>query len=41
MNKTLENMTNNIDNKKFPCQHNKLDPLTARRVKFIPETLYR
>ena len=34
-------MTYLIDNKKFPCQHNKLDPLTARRVKLIPETLYR
>ena len=41
MNKTSDNMTYLIDNKTFLCQHNKLDPLTARRVKWIPETLYR
>ena len=41
MNKTSENMTDLIDNKKFLCQHNKLHPLTTRRGKWIPETLYR
>ena len=41
MNKTSENMTYLIDNKKFLCQHNKLHPLTARRGKWILETLYR
>ena len=30
-----------IDNKTFLCQHNKLHPLTARRGKWISETLYR
>ena len=34
-------MTYLIDNKTFLFQHNKLDPLTARRGKWIPETLYR
>ena len=34
-------MTYLIDNKKFLCQHNKLRPLTTRRVKWISETLYR
>ena len=41
MNTTLENMTYLIDNKKNMCQHNKLHPLTARRRKWIPETMYR
>ena len=41
MNKTSENMTYLINNKMFLCQHKKLDPLTARRGKWIPETLYR
>ena len=41
MNKTSENMTYLIDNKKFPCQNNKLHLLTSRRVKWISETLYR
>ena len=41
MNKTSENMSYLIDNKKFLCQHKKLYPLTARRVKWIPEILYR
>ena len=41
MNKTSENMTYLIDNKKFLCQHNKLHPLTARRGNWISETLYR
>ena len=41
MNKISENMTYLMDNKKFLCQHKKLDPLTARRGKWIPETLYR
>ena len=41
MNKTSDNMIYLIDNKTFLCQHKKLDPLTARRGKFIPETLYR
>ena len=41
MNKTSDNMTYIIDNKTFLCQHKKLDPLTARRGKWIPETLYR
>ena len=34
-------MTYPIDNKTFLCQHNKLHPLTARRGKWISETLYR
>ena len=34
-------MTYLIDNKKFLCQHNKFQPLTARRGKWISETLYR
>ena len=29
MNKTSENMTYLIDNKKFLCQHNKLDPFSS------------
>ena len=41
MNKTSENMTYLIGNKKFLCQHNKLHPLTARRGKWISETFYR
>ena len=41
MNKTSENMTYLINNKKFLCQHKKLHPLIARRGKWIPETLYR
>ena len=41
MNKTSENMTYLIDNKKNLRQHNKLHPLSARRVKWISETLYR
>ena len=41
MNKISENMTYLIDSKKFLCQHNKLHPLTARRGKWISETLYR
>ena len=41
MNKTSENMTYLIDNKKILCQHNKLHPLTAGRGKWIPEKLYR
>ena len=41
MSKTSENMTYLIDNKNFLCQHNKLHPLTARRGKWISETLYR
>ena len=41
MNKTSENMTYLIDNRKFLCQHKKLHPLTARRGKWISETLYR
>ena len=36
MNKTSDNMTYIIDNKTFLCQHKKLDPLTARRGKWIP-----
>ena len=40
-NKTSENMTYLIDNKKFQCQHNKLHALTDRRGKWISETLYR
>ena len=40
MNKTPDNMTYLI-NKKILCQHKKLDPLTARSGKWIPETLYR
>ena len=30
-----------MDNKNFLCQHKKLDQLTARRGKWISETLYR
>ena len=41
MNKTTENMTYLINNKKFLCQHNKLHPLTSIRRKWISETLYR
>ena len=41
MNKTSGNMTYLIDNKKNLCQHNKLHPLTARKVKWISEILYR
>ena len=41
MNKTSENTTYLIDNKKNRCQHNKLHPLTARRGKWISEVLYR
>ena len=29
------------DNKKNLCQHNKLQPLTARGVTFVSETMYR
>ena len=39
MNKTSDNMIYLIDNKKCLCQHKILDPLTARRGKWIPETL--
>ena len=41
MNKSSDNMTYLIDNKKILCQHKKLEPLTDRRGKWIPETLYR
>ena len=41
MNKNSENMTYIIDNKKFLCQHKKLQPLTAIKGNGIPETLYR
>ena len=41
MNKTLENTTYLIDNNFLLCQHKKLHPLTARRGKWISETLYR
>ena len=41
MNKISENMIYLTDNKNIWCQHKKLDPLTARRGKWIPETLYR
>ena len=34
-------MTYLMDNKNFLCQHNKLDPLTDSRGKWILETLYR
>ena len=34
-------MTYLIDNKKILCQHKKLHPLTDRRGKWTPETLYR
>ena len=33
MNKIPENMTYLMENRKFLCQHKKLDPLTARRGK--------
>ena len=39
MNTTSENMTYIVDEKKL-CQHNKLNSLTARRVKWISETMY-
>ena len=38
-NKISENMTYLMDSKTFLCQHKKLDPLTTRRGKWIPETL--
>ena len=41
MNKISENMTYLMDSKFFLCQHKKLDLLTARRGRWIPETLYR
>ena len=41
MNKISENMTYLMDNKIFLCWHKKLDPLPARRGKWISETLYR
>ena len=41
MNKSSDNMTYLIDNKKFLCQHKKLHPLTARRGKWISQKLYR
>ena len=34
-------MTYLIDSKTFLCQHNKLHLLTARKVKWISETMYR
>ena len=34
-------MTYLIYNKEILCQHNKLHPLTARKVKWISETIYR
>ena len=40
-NKTSENMTYIIDKKIFMCQHNKFDPLKARRGKQISERMYR
>ena len=39
-NTTSENMTYLVDNNFFLCQHNKLQPLTARRGKLISETMY-
>ena len=41
MNKTSENMTYLIDNKKLLCQHKKLHPLTSRTGKWISETFQR
>ena len=41
MNKTSENMTYLIDNKKILCHHNKLQPLTDRRKKLMSEKMYR
>ena len=41
MNTTSENMIYLVDSKFFMCQHKKLNPLTARRGKWISETLYR
>ena len=41
MNTKSENMTLMVDNKGNMCQHNKLQPLTARRGKWISETMYR
>ena len=41
MNKTSDKTKYLIDNKEFLCQHKNLYPLTARRGKCIPETLYR
>ena len=41
MNTTSENMTYIVDNKNNLCQHNKLNPLTASRGKWISEKMYR
>ena len=41
MNKISENMTYLMDNKTFLCQYKKLDPLTARKVKWISKILYK
>ena len=41
MNTTSENMTYLVGNTTILCQHNKLHPLTARIVKWIPEKMYR
>ena len=41
MNTKLENMTYLVDNKKNLCHNNKFHPFTDRKVKLIPETIYR
>ena len=41
MNTTSENMTYLVDNKTNMCKHNKLHPLTDRKLEWISETMYR
>ena len=41
MNTSAEKMTYLVDNKTIMCQYTKLHPLTARRGKWISETIYR
>ena len=41
INTNLKNLTCVVDNKKNMCQHNKLHPLTAKKVKWISETMYK
>ena len=40
MNTTSKNMKYLVGSKKILCQHNKLQPLTARIGKWISETMY-
>ena len=41
INTNLKNLTCVVDNKKNMCQHNKLHPLTAKKLKWISETMYK